>query len=134
MADLLIAEDDFAVRDFIRRALEMDGHNVTVTHEGSEALQRINADGKDYDLFVSDIRMPVIDGLSLSKLVFRAFPELPILFITGYSGLYEESDVVPSVIGILQKPFTVHQIQDAVQSALAKKQQKPKAKRRSAHF
>ena len=121
MSHILVAEDDFAVRDFIRRALEMAGHNVVVVHEGGEALQRLNADGTRYDLFVSDIKMPVIDGMALSKIVYKAQPQLPILFITGFSGMFEESDVVPSVTGFLQKPFTVHQIQDAVQAAASRK-------------
>lgn len=117
MARILLAEDDLAVRDFIYRVLTMDGHDVIVAHEGQEALRYLTTMNEHFDLMLSDIRMPVIDGVTLAKLVFRQRPKLPILLMTGYS-TSEESDFAPSVNGVLQKPFTLESIQAAVRSAL----------------
>ncbi|GAA6211022.1 response regulator [Hyphomicrobiales bacterium 4NK60-0047b] len=124
MARILIAEDDFAVRDFTYRALSMDHHDVVVAHEGQEALRCLTVPNDTYDLMISDIRMPVIDGVTLSKLVFKQQPQLPILLMTGYSTA-EEADYAPSVVGVLQKPFTLDMIRLAVQSALGQARQKP---------
>ncbi len=119
MAHILLAEDDLPVRDFIYRVLMMDGHEVVMAHEGQEALRYITSYGDQFDLFLSDIRMPVIDGVTLSQLVFRHLPKLPILLMTGYSS-QEYQEHAPSVIGVLQKPFTVDGMQEAVRSALGR--------------
>ena len=117
MARILLAEDDVAVRDFVSRVLSMDGHEIEVAHEGQEALRLITCLGDPYDLLLSDIRMPVIDGVTLSKLVYRQQPKMPILLMTGYaSGALD--DQASSVVGVLQKPFTVEGVQEAVRSGL----------------
>ena len=117
MAHILLAEDDLPVRDFVYRILQMDGHEVVVAHEGQEALRNITSAGDQFDLFLCDIQMPVIDGVTLSQLVFRHVPKLPILLMTGYS-TEDFDEHVPSVIGVLQKPFTVNGMQEAVRSGL----------------
>ena len=119
MAHILLAEDDLPVRDFVYRVLMMDGHEVVIAHEGQEALRYITSCGDQFDLFLSDIRMPVIDGVTLSQLVFRHLPKLPILLMTGYSS-QDCQEHAPSVIGVLQKPFTVDGMQEAVRSALGR--------------
>ena len=123
MARILIAEDDFAVRDFTYRALTMDYHDVVVAHEGQEALRCLTVPNDTYDLMISDIRMPVIDGVTLAKLIFKQQPHLPILLMTGYSTA-EDSDYAPSVVGVLQKPFTLEMIRQAVHSALGQGREK----------
>lgn len=117
MARILIAEDDFAVRDFTYRALSMDHHDVVVAHEGQEALRCLTVPDEKFDLMISDIRMPLIDGVTLSKLAFNHQPQLPVLLMTGYSTAVE-ADYAPSVVGVLQKPFTLEMIRDAVRSGL----------------
>jgi len=124
MARILIAEDDFAVRDFTYRALTMDHHEVITAHEGQEALRCLTVPNDSYDLMISDIQMPVIDGVTLAKLVFKQQPHLPILLMTGYSTA-EDADYAPSVVGVLQKPFTLEMIRHAVQSALGQARNKP---------
>lgn len=117
MAQILLAEDDCAVRDFTYRALQMDGHAVMTAHEGQEALRCLTVPGANYQLLLTDIRMPVIDGATLSRLCYRQQPDLPILLMTGYSDMREE-DFPPSVVGLLHKPFSLDGIRDAVNSAL----------------
>lgn len=123
MARILLAEDDFAVRDFTYRALSMDGHDVIVAHEGQEALRCLTVPGEMMDLLLSDIRMPVIDGVTLSKIAFQNFPKLPILLMTGYAA-DEANSFVPSVVGVLQKPFTLDGVQSAVRAALGRSHMK----------
>ncbi len=119
MARILLAEDDFAVRDFTYRALLMDGHDVIVAHEGQEALRCLTVPGETMDLLLSDIRMPVIDGVTLAKIAYKNYPKLPILLMTGYAA-DERDGYVPSVVGVLQKPFTLEGVQSAVRAALGR--------------
>ncbi len=124
MAQILLAEDDFAVRDFVYRVLNMDGHEVFVAHDGQEALHYMTSSGYEFELMLSDICMPVVDGVTLAKLVFRHSPRLPILLMTGYSD-HNSEELVPSVVGVLEKPFTVNGVQDAVRAALGRIPIKP---------
>ncbi|MEM8744310.1 MAG: response regulator [Pseudomonadota bacterium] len=119
MARILLAEDDVAVCDFVRRALEMDGHDVVPVHDGGEALERLMSPLEEFDLLLSDIRMPVVDGIALALQVGRDKPELPILLMTGYAEHRDRAYGLDSLIrGIVQKPFTLAQIRDEVKAVL----------------
>lgn len=119
MARILVAEDDAPVRDFVRRALEMDGHRVTAVHDGAEALERLTSPAHSFDLLLADIRMPVIDGIALALQLARDCPDLPILLMTGYAQQRERAHGLEKVIlGVIQKPFTLEQIRDEVNAAL----------------
>lgn len=119
MACILVAEDDAPVRDFVRRALEMDGHRVTAVHDGGEALERLSSPVQAFDLLLADIRMPVIDGIALALQLARDRPELPILLMTGYAHQRERAVGLEKVIlGVIQKPFTLEKIRNEVNTAL----------------
>ena len=65
MARILLAEDDAATRDMVQRALAMDGHEVIVTQDGAEALEKLQAAPGRIDLLISDVQMPGLDGVAL---------------------------------------------------------------------
>lgn len=120
MARILLAEDDSAVRDFVRRALEMDGHDVVPVLDGGEALERILSPAGKFDLLLSDIRMPVVDGVALALQVARDLPDLPILLMTGYAEHRDRAFGLDTLIkGIIQKPFTLEYIREQVRIALS---------------
>lgn len=120
MARILLAEDDTAVRDFVRRALEMDGHDVVPVSDGGEAIERILSPVEQFDLVLSDIRMPVLDGVALALQVGQDRPGLPVLLMSGYAEHRERAYGLDSLIaGIIQKPFTLEEIRAHVHHALA---------------
>ncbi len=120
MARILLAEDDEAVRDFVRRALELDGHDVVPVHDGAEALERALSPLESFDLLLSDIRMPVLDGVGLALQVGRDKPELPILLMTGYAQHRDRAYGLDALIkGIIQKPFTLDHLRQQVRETLA---------------
>lgn len=118
MARLLIAEDDEAVRAFVSRALMIDGHDVVTAEDGANALDVLAEDSK-FDLLLSDIKMPVMDGIALALNVARDHDHLPILLMTGYADQRERADGLDKiVIDVVQKPFSLADIREAVKNAL----------------
>lgn len=119
MAEILVAEDDDAVRDFVRRALEMHGHTVMAVHDGGEAAHLLFSGAHDFDLLLTDIRMPVMDGIALALRAARDLPDLPVLLMTGYADQRERARELDAIIrDVLQKPFTLEQVANSVQKAL----------------
>ena len=120
MARILVAEDDDAVRALVRRALELDGHAVTTAEDGGEALEVIRRESGRFDLLLSDIRMPVMDGIALALAAARDFPGLRILLMTGYAEQRERAHGLEAIVrDVVQKPFTLAEIRRAVAEALA---------------
>lgn len=119
MAKLLIVEDDESVRQLAARALERAGHAIDTAADGKEGLERIVAEGGGYDLVVSDIRMPAMDGIEMARSAVARFPSLKILLITGYAEQRERAAELDGIIvGVVQKPFTLQSIRDHVAEAL----------------
>ena len=122
---ILLTEDDDSVRSFVSRALELDGHNVDTACDGAEALERLTEREGRYDLLVSDVKMPVMDGIALAHEAAGHWPGLPILLMTGYADQRERADDLSQVIrDVLTKPFTLQQIREAVTEAAAPELQK----------
>ena len=119
-ARILIAEDEIAVRALVTRALTQDGHDVVATSDGSEALEAFTAANGRFDLLLTDIKMPAMDGIALALAVARENPELPILLMTGYADQRERASGLDALIrDVVTKPFTLGEIQYAVAGALA---------------
>ncbi len=115
---ILLTEDDDSVRTFVSRALELDGHKVDTACDGVEALERLTEKDGAYDLLVSDVKMPVMDGIALAHEAAGHWPGLPILLMTGFADQRERADDLSQVIrDVLTKPFTLQQIREAVAEA-----------------
>jgi len=116
---ILLTEDDDSVRAFVCRALQLDGHTVEVASHGLEALERLTKDDGRFDLLVTDVKMPVMDGIALAHEAASNWPSLPILLMTGFADQRERANDLAQVIrDVVLKPFTLQQIRDAVGEAL----------------
>jgi DNA-binding response OmpR family regulator len=119
MAKLLIVEDDESVRTLAARALERDGHTVTVATDGAQGLDKIRQARGGYDLVVSDIRMPEVDGIEMATAAAREFPTMKIMLMTGYADQRERAEELNGIIlDVMQKPFTLAEIRARVGKAL----------------
>jgi two-component system cell cycle response regulator CpdR len=119
MARVLIAEDEEPVRKLLARALSMDGHSVETAADGAEALDRLTQDSP-YDLLLTDIRMPVMDGIALALAAARDFPDLPIVMMTGYASEKERAQGLDRLVReVVLKPFTLDEIKRSLADALA---------------
>ncbi len=119
MANILVAEDEESVRSFVCRALEGHGHTVRGVPDGNEALQALSEDR--FDLLVTDIVMPGLDGIALALKTARDYPKLPVLMMTGFSAEQQRAHNMEELVAqVLLKPFTLKQICDAADAALSR--------------
>lgn len=119
MAKILVAEDDVAVRDFVRRALDLSGHDVVAVCDGAEAIAALGRPEDDYDLLLADIKMPVMDGIALALSAAKTWPDMPILLMTGYADQRERAHGLDQLIDdVIAKPFTLEEITAKVEQTL----------------
>lgn len=120
MARILLVEDDDSVRAFVARALEMDRHGVVTAEDGEEGLERFVEDETGFDLVLTDIQMPHMDGIEMSEALARSRPGQKILMMTGYANQRERAAGLEAiVIDVVSKPFTLPEIRKQVSQALA---------------
>ena len=119
MARILIAEDEEPARALCARALTIDGHEVVTACDGSEALELLAREQGRFELLLTDIRMPIMDGIALALGAARDYPELTILLMTGYADQRERAHGLDAIIhDVIAKPFTVTMLRAAVTEAL----------------
>ncbi len=120
MARILVAEDDAPVRAFVCRALMIDGHSVTEAEDGAEALAILEREKGGFDLLLTDIRMPLMDGIALALAAAPQFPALVILLMTGYADQRERAHGLEALVhDVVTKPFSLADIRAKVAEALA---------------
>jgi len=119
MARILIAEDEEALRALCARGLTTDGHEVVSACDGSEALEMLTREQGRFDLLLTDVRMPIMDGIALALSTARDFPKLTILMMTGYADQRERAHNLEALIhDVITKPFTLTTLRTAVNGAL----------------
>ena len=120
MARILIAEDEEALCAMCARALSSDGHEVKTASNGSDALDVLTREKGRFDLLLTDIRMPIMDGIALALAAARDFPDLTILLMTGYADQRERASGLDAIIhDVITKPFALAALRNTVSEALA---------------
>lgn len=120
MPKILIADDEDSMRTLVARAIAMDGHETVTAQDGAEALEILTREDGDFDLLLTDIQMPVMDGIALALSVARDFPDLTILLMTGFADQRERASNLNALVhDVVTKPFSVADIRTAVADALA---------------
>jgi two-component system cell cycle response regulator CpdR len=118
MARILIAEDDDAIRALVARALTEEGHEIVLAVDGGEALEKLGANGP-FDLLLTDIKMPVMDGIALALAAARDYPELLIVLMTGFADQRERAHGLDALIhDVLTKPFSLSDLRMTVHGAM----------------
>ena len=106
------------VRAVAERALVRQGYVVETARDGEEALA-LFAEGKGYDLIVSDVVMPNMDGPAMARELRAKYGNVRILFMSGYAEEQLRQSINLDNVSFLPKPFSVQQIAEAVRDALA---------------
>jgi two-component system cell cycle sensor histidine kinase/response regulator CckA len=119
-ARILVVEDEAVVRELVRSALERRGHEVTVANDGLEALRLCEDPERTFDLILTDVVMPQLNGAELAERVSVLRPGLRVLFMSGYTrGTVDERILLQPGRAFLQKPFTVAELLQTVARMLA---------------
>src|SRR4051794_18320437 len=120
MPRVLIADDEDSMRQLVSRALAMDGHVTFTAEDGAEALEILARERGAFDLLLTDIQMPVMDGIALALAAARDYPKLTILLMTGFADQRERAHGLSAIAhDVVTKPFSVADIRAAVADALA---------------
>lgn len=118
MAKILLAEDDDSLRGFLVNALKKAGHMVKDFGEGDEALHALEQEV--FDLLLTDIVMPGMDGIELARRGAELDPAMKIVFITGFAAVALSSgSPTPAGAKVLSKPFHLRELVDEVDRVIA---------------
>ena len=117
MSRILLAEDDDSLRGFLARALERAGYEVTACADGEEAVAALD---EPWDLLLTDIVMPGIDGIEVARQAAARQPGLRIMFITGFAAVaLAAGDRRPAGAKVLSKPIHLREIVAEVERMIA---------------
>ncbi|HEX8257902.1 MAG TPA: response regulator [Allosphingosinicella sp.] len=103
MPKILLAEDDESMRLYLARALERVGYKVTTVDRGTAALPLLEAES--FDLLLTDIVMPEMDGIELAQRAAVIAPEMRVMFITGFAAVALKAGSSAPTAKVLSKPF-----------------------------
>ncbi|MBC7987744.1 MAG: response regulator [Sphingomonadaceae bacterium] len=103
MIRILLAEDDGSMREYLARALDRSGYQVTAVESGLAALPLLASDS--FDLLLTDIVMPGMDGIELAQEASKIAPQMRVMFITGFAAVALKDNRKPANAKVLSKPF-----------------------------
>jgi two-component system cell cycle response regulator CpdR len=103
MVRILLAEDDDSMREYLARALERTGYQVRAVESGVVALDCLQKEG--FDLLLTDIVMPELDGIELAQRASALHPNMRVMFITGFAAVTLQNGSMPPDAKVLSKPF-----------------------------
>jgi PAS domain S-box-containing protein len=116
---ILVVDDDPRVRDSVGRLLMLEGILIAFAENGAEALALLRRDA-DFDLVLSDLAMPVMDGAALCRALTEAFPNLPVILMTGQAPSLFPLDDLPGKPIVLRKPIDQRALREAIADAMAR--------------
>ena len=108
MLRILLAEDDESMRTYLVRALERVGYEVVAVDRGTDAIPLL--EGERYDLHLSDIVMPEMDGIELAQKAGAIQPGIRVMFITGFAAVALKAGRKTPDAKVLSKPFHLREL------------------------
>jgi DNA-binding response OmpR family regulator len=114
---VLVVDDEASIRDLLAKTLALAEYDVDLAQDGRVALERLRS--QPYDLLITDLRMPGIDGLGVIREARRLRTDIPVIIITGYSSESSAIEAVNlGVSGYLTKPFRIPKVLAVAAKAL----------------
>jgi len=115
---ILLVDDEPMIREILRETLEQDGYRVSEAENGKVAVEKVEAGG-GYDLILTDVKMPVMDGFTLMKKLGPLTDEVPVVVITSFSDIDVAVDAIRlGAYDYIVKPFNISQVTIAVGRAI----------------
>lgn len=116
---ILMVEDDEAISELAQRILSVKGYHVISAHDGPSALRICSERVAEFDLLITDVVMPVMSGRALARQILSMYPNIKVLFVSGYSedAILHQDPLAPGT-AFLQKPFSADSLQRKVREVL----------------
>jgi DNA-binding NtrC family response regulator len=121
---ILVVDDEAAVRRFAMRVLEGEGYVVIEARDGVEALEVIRQGGTSFEVVVSDIVMPRLNGVELMQALLTSHPGLPVILISGYATAVLAELGIAAPCAILPKPFPSERLLEEVRRCIGQRVRK----------
>jgi two-component system cell cycle sensor histidine kinase/response regulator CckA len=118
---ILVVDDEVTVRRFAARVLEREGYVVIEARDGAEALEVIQRGGTAFEVVVSDIVMPRLNGVELMQALFTSHPGLPVILISGYATAALAELGIAAPCAILPKPFLSERLLEEVRRCIGQR-------------
>ena len=120
-AKILAVDDEKIILDSFRKILVLDGYSIDTVETGPEALGLVQKN--DYDFVFTDLKMPIMDGVEVTKSVKHLRPDVDVVMITGYASVESAVDVMKyGAMDYIQKPFTAEELTDAVRNLVFRRE------------
>jgi len=116
---ILVVEDEDPVRMFACRALTNKGYKVLEASSGEQGLEILESEAEEIDLLISDVIMPTMDGPTLVKEARKSYPDLPVIFVSGYAEDVFRKNLEAEEFRFLPKPFSLNQLAEEVKLILS---------------
>ncbi|MFZ1684086.1 MAG: response regulator [Candidatus Zixiibacteriota bacterium] len=114
---ILVVDDELLIRDLLYDFFSAQGWSISVAENGEKAMEAMGL--KSFDIVLSDIKMPAMDGLVLTEEVKRRHPGTPVVLMTGYPSVDSAVAALRSrVVDYIVKPFNIHQLYKTIESAV----------------
>ncbi len=114
--NILIAEDEQEIADLLVELLSQEDRRISIVHDGEQAIATLKK--KPYDLLITDLMMPKIDGMQVLHIAKRLYPQILIIIITGYASLETAIQAVKEgAYDYLRKPFKLEELKISVDNA-----------------
>lgn len=118
---ILVVDDELLIRDLLYDFFKDHGWDISIAENGEKAMEVMRA--KNVDLVLSDVKMPQMDGLDLSRKLRESYPKVPVVLMTGYPSVDSVIDALRNkVVDYIVKPFNINQLYKTVESQLEKKE------------
>lgn len=114
VAHVLVVEDDELIRAIFVDIIKSKGYSVLEASNGQEALKILST--RPINIIVTDMKMPVMDGMQLLRQVKKSYPDVPLIVITGFDSEYREQDAMAAgADAYITKPFKVEDVASSLQ-------------------
>ena len=118
MKKILIVDDEPLITDLFVKSISKRGYQVLAAHDGKTALEIIRNRNMDFRLVITDMTMPEMDGVALSRELELIAPSLPILIATGHYTDIDQLQAPSNVVGIVSKPYRTSELMDTIRMIL----------------
>jgi DNA-binding NtrC family response regulator len=119
---ILVVDDELLIRDLLYDFFSGQGWHISVAESGEKALDILHS--KQFDLLLTDIKMPQMDGLALTNLVRQEHPDMPVVVMTGYPSVDSAVDALrQKVDDYIVKPFNINQLYKTIEAKLKERRE-----------